>query len=96
MMLAMILRLGFSLELDESVLAAITLLLMAGTSVLWVRAYARSRRPGWLLMSAGALAFAGGSWVAPSFLWSALGGFLIFAGSLVLCMDLRGKGPTKG
>ena len=79
----------FYLYLDERVLGVIALILLAGTLFLWFRAYARSRANGWLLLAVGAVVAAGGNVLEISYLWLVLGGFLVWAGSLVLCRDLR-------
>jgi len=87
-MLAIMLRLGPEIDISEYALAAIALILIAATAVLWLRSYLRSRHIGWLLLAVGLIVDALGNLAVSSYLWACLGGFSIFAGSLLLCRDL--------
>lgn len=86
---AIVFRLGFEFEIPEDILGPIALIFVAGTVLVWVRSYLRSRHVGWLLMGVSITLPALGPWIADSLIWSAAGAFLLFAGSLTLLAGMR-------
>lgn len=86
--------LSYAIHIDEGILATMALFFIGGTLVLWIRSFARSHRPGWLWMAAGIIVPTAGTFLESTYLWALLGGVLLFAGSMMLCRDLR-KAPAE-
>ena len=92
---AIVFRFGFEININEPILGAIALIFVAGTMLVWIRSYARCRRFGWLLMAVSIALPAAGVWIAESYMWSAAGAFLLFAGSLSILAEMRNGRPAQ-